>query len=123
MMIRFIDYAGRITNRCESSVDAHVENLAIRGISIATGVLTAEECTRLSQRRDRLDVAQIQRYDMTRRDQLNDRGVVRGMLHDDAEFLVLVRHPATWPVIERILGTTAILHLQNGIIVEPGIEH
>jgi ectoine hydroxylase-related dioxygenase (phytanoyl-CoA dioxygenase family) len=122
-MIRFINYAGMITNRYESSVDTHVENLAIRGVSVATGVLTADECVKWAERLDRLDAAQIQRYGMERLEQLNERGAVRGMLHDDADFLVLVRHPATWPVIERILGATAILHLQNGIIVEPGLEH
>jgi ectoine hydroxylase-related dioxygenase (phytanoyl-CoA dioxygenase family) len=123
MMIRFINYAGMTTNRYESSVDAHVENLALRGISVATGVLTRDECTTWAERLDRLDLAQIRRYGIQRLEQLNERGAVRGMLHDDVEFMELVRHPVTWPVIESTLGASATLHLQNGIIVEPGLEH
>jgi ectoine hydroxylase-related dioxygenase (phytanoyl-CoA dioxygenase family) len=123
IMVRFIDYAGMTTSHNESIVDVHAENLAIRGISVATNVLTATECTEWAEKLDRLDDAQNRRYGLERLDQLNERGSVRGMLYDDADFLALVRHPATWPVVEKILGPAAILHLQNGIVVEPKIEH
>ena len=107
----------------QSPLDEVIEDLSVRGFSVIGDVLTGEECRIWRSRLDQLNRAQIEKFGEVRLQQLNEAGTIRGMLHDDPEFLALVRHPATWPVVERILGPSAILHLQNGIVLEPRSEH
>jgi ectoine hydroxylase-related dioxygenase (phytanoyl-CoA dioxygenase family) len=104
-------------------LDRILDDLAQHGYSVVENVLTPAECQAWSAKLDRLDAAQREAFGDERLARLNERGTVRGMLRDDPDFLTLIRHPATWPVVERLVGATAILHLQNGIVVEPQVEH
>lgn len=122
-MRRTIDYPGMKVNEITSSLDVHLENLSIRGYSILESVLPPDACARLAAKMDALNEAQIAHYGAGRLAALNESGVLRGMLADDAGFLALVRHEAIWPVIAATVGPTSILHLQNGIIVEPDTPH
>jgi ectoine hydroxylase-related dioxygenase (phytanoyl-CoA dioxygenase family) len=104
-------------------VDEVIEDLTIRGYAVLRDVLTPQECRSWSDKLDQLDHLQNEKYGVDRLARLGERGTLRGMLHEDPDFLAFVRHPRTWPVVERVIGATAILHLQNGIVVEPHTEH
>lgn len=123
MTSRVIEYVGMTSTAKQSPLDEVIEDISVRGFSVIENVLTGDECRIWGSRLDQLNAAQIDKFGRARLQQLNETGTIRGMIHDDPEFLALVRHPATWPVIERVLGPSAILHLQNGIIVEPQREH
>jgi ectoine hydroxylase-related dioxygenase (phytanoyl-CoA dioxygenase family) len=100
-----------------------IDEIADRGFSILEGVLSSDECRAWSEKVDRLNRLQIDKFGERRLAELNEIGTIRGMMRDDPELLSLVRHPATWPIVEAVVGSTAILHLQNGIVVEPREEH
>lgn len=123
MTNRVIEYVGMTSMEAKDWLDEIVEDLSVRGYSIVGNVLSNTECRTWADRLDELNRRQIETFGLARLEQLNEGGTIRGMFYDDPEFLTLVRHPATWPIVERILGPTAILHLQNGIIVEPAREH
>jgi ectoine hydroxylase-related dioxygenase (phytanoyl-CoA dioxygenase family) len=123
MTTRVIEYAGMTAAAIGSALDRVLEEVAIRGFSVVENVLSAEECRAWAARLDELNRRQVEKFGERRLEELGEGGTVRGMLADDPEFLALVRHPATWPIVERAVGPAAILHLQNGIIVEPEREH
>jgi ectoine hydroxylase-related dioxygenase (phytanoyl-CoA dioxygenase family) len=122
-MPKVIEYVGMVTPFADNKLDEVFEDLLIRGYSIVEEILTRDECHAWADRLDQLNRAQIEKYGSRRLAQLNEEGTIRAPMHDDENFLALVRHPLTWPVIERVIGPTAILHLQNGIVVEPDTEH
>jgi len=49
-----------------------------------------------------------------------ERGVLRLLPQFDPVFTELLAHPAMLQVVDRLLGPTSILHLQNGLILPPG---
>jgi ectoine hydroxylase-related dioxygenase (phytanoyl-CoA dioxygenase family) len=122
-MTRVIEYVGMTSIPAQGKLDEVFEDLAFRGYSVVENVLGEEECRVWSDKLDRLNRLQVERYGAQRLDQLGESGTIRGPIHDDADFLTLVRHPVIWPVVERVIGPTAILHLQNGIVVESNREH
>ena len=122
-MTRVIEYVGMTSAPVQEQLDQVLEDLAIRGYALLEDVLTSDDCGRWAEKLDRLDRLQNEKYGLDRLAELREGGTLRGMMEKDPDFLALVRHPRTWPVVERVVGATAILHLQNGIVVEPDTEH
>jgi ectoine hydroxylase-related dioxygenase (phytanoyl-CoA dioxygenase family) len=122
-MTRVIEYVGMTSMSAQERLDEVLEDLAFRGYSVVENVLTRDECAEWAGKLDRLNAAQVATYGAERLALLNEGGTIRGAMYDDCGFLELVRHASTWPVVERVLGPTAVLHLQNGIVVEPRAEH
>lgn len=107
----------------ESALERHIEGLTELGYSIVPDVLSQAECREWAERMDSLAQAQQTRYGLERLRALRDDGVLRGMFAEDPSFLRLVTHPAVWEVVAATVGETAILHLQNGIYVDPSEAH
>jgi ectoine hydroxylase-related dioxygenase (phytanoyl-CoA dioxygenase family) len=120
---RVIEYVGMTATPAQQQIDGVLEDVAVRGYAIVADALAADECRRWAEKLDRLNRLQNEQYGAARLAELGEGGTLRGMLYADADFLSLVRHPATWPIVERVIGSAAILHLQNGILVEPQVEH
>ena len=120
---RFIAYAGLRKTVIGSSLDGHLERLEELGYTILPDVLSGSECRELAGRMDALAEEQLKRFGLERLRSLNEYGVLRGLFAEDAGFLKLVTHPAVWEVVAAIVGDTAILHLQNGIYVDPSADH
>lgn len=118
-----IEFTGMTRNTLESELDYHLERLDLDGFTVIHDVLDAATCQLV---RDKLDAAndrQIERYGRERLNQLKDYGVIRDLLVDDPFFQELVLLPVVWDFVGRIVGPTAILHLQNGIVLEPNLKH
>lgn len=122
-MTKVIEYVGMTTMPVQGTLDEVLEDLIFRGYSIVENVLDLEQCQIWAEKLDRLNKSQIDTYGAQRLAQLGEGGTIRGPMRQDADFLALVRHPRTWPVVDRVIGATAILHLQNGIVLEPRAEH
>lgn len=122
-MTRVIEYVGMTAAPAQDTRDAVIEDLRIRGYSILENVLSNDECRAWAEKLDRLNAMQNGQYGIERLAELGEGGTLRGMLRENPDFLALVRHPRTWPFVERVIGASAILHLQNGIVVEPHCEH
>jgi ectoine hydroxylase-related dioxygenase (phytanoyl-CoA dioxygenase family) len=123
MTRRFIRYAGFQDTVLTKPLDGNLETLDRLGFFVVPDVLTAAECADLAERMDRVWGEQIRKLSSERLRALNEYGVIRCMMDQDPRFLDLVRHPAIWNVVAATVGDTAILHLQNGVFLEPADEH
>ncbi len=109
--------------RVTSPIDLHVENVLRRGYTVLENLISPEECEDYCQRLDVLWDRQVAEFGDERLRQLKDHGIVRCPLSQDRKFTELVMHPRVLEVLDRVLGSTAILHLQNGIVVHPTTVH
>ncbi len=80
----------------------------------------------LAQAREKLDSCweqQLEKYGAEFLEKINDYGQIRGIMKDDGFFLNLLIHPTVDRVVSDLVSPTAILHLQNGIVVSPDRKH
>jgi len=130
-MVRLVDerdrarmeYKGIVRNSVRNDFEAHMERLTLDGFTVVEEVLPREECGNLSVRLDMLNEKQTEQYGRERLEELNDYGVIRALVAQDETFLELAMHPQILDFVDRLVGATAILHLQNAIIVEPNKRH
>lgn len=62
-------------------------------------------------------------YGVDRLKELNEIGIIRALIEKDDYFGNLILNPVIFGLVSKILGDTAIINLQNGIVVNPGIKH
>lgn len=111
-------FFGMTQTQISTDWDYHVENLTYKGYTVVEGVLNETECAEFSERLDTLNEAQIQKYTRERLEELNEFGMIRELISKDDAFAKLILHEAVWPIVERVIGETAILHLQNGLLLQ-----
>ncbi|MBX9722829.1 MAG: phytanoyl-CoA dioxygenase family protein [Candidatus Obscuribacterales bacterium] len=107
----------------ENDLDYVFENLDIKGYAVMENVLSADECDLVSEKIDFYNRKQIEKFGKDRLNELKDYGVIRDLLCDDAYFQKMAMNPKVMEVVEQVVGKTAILHLQNGIVLDPGLKH
>lgn len=117
------NFLGIQRNTIETELDYVVECLDLKGYALIENVLSNEQCELISEKLDYLNEKQVAKYTRERLEQLNDYGVIRDMLIEEPLFRDLAVHPRVLEVVEKVVGETAILHLQNGIVLEPGLKH
>jgi ectoine hydroxylase-related dioxygenase (phytanoyl-CoA dioxygenase family) len=113
-----VDFFGATRTVLSDELDWHLENLEIKGYCVIENVLSKEECATISEKMDSLNSAQIDRFGEARLHELRDYGILRDMLLHDSYFRDLAIHPTVMSVVERVIGPTAILHVQNGLVLE-----
>jgi ectoine hydroxylase-related dioxygenase (phytanoyl-CoA dioxygenase family) len=106
-----------------TSKDQNIENVARLGYTVIEGVLTSSEAQELCLRLGRLYAQQVEEFGETRLRELNDYEIHRGPLANDPAFADLVIHPIVLELVDTVLGSTAILHLQNASAVAPRAVH
>jgi ectoine hydroxylase-related dioxygenase (phytanoyl-CoA dioxygenase family) len=106
-----------------NDLDYHLERLERLGYTVIEDVLSPSACDELSTLMDKANASQNQEYGVDRLKELRDYGVVRDLMLKEPAFLELVVHPVSMAFVDKILGSTAILHLQNGIVLEPQTKH
>jgi ectoine hydroxylase-related dioxygenase (phytanoyl-CoA dioxygenase family) len=108
-----------VHRRDDRWLDHIVESVSYSGLAIVEGVLDAtllEECRTAMygvQKQIQSDVG------IDRLDAAGEVGVLRLMLRYDDFFFRLLELPEVLAVIDATLSETAILHLQNGLILPP----
>ncbi|MBX9688226.1 MAG: phytanoyl-CoA dioxygenase family protein [Candidatus Obscuribacterales bacterium] len=107
----------------ENELDYILECIDVKGYAVIEKVLSTEECELVAEKLDKFNEQQVEKYTRERLNQLNDYGVIRDMLVEDTYFRNLVLHPTVMQVVEKVIGETAILHLQNGIVLDPDLKH
>jgi len=118
-----IDYFGIQKKSLSDELDYHLERIEMLGYSVIENVLSNDTCDALALLMDKLNQAQNEEFGVARLKQLKDYGVIRDMLIKERTFLDLAMHPMSLAFVEKILGSTAILNLQNGIVLEPHTKH
>jgi len=106
-----------------SEYEKHIDRINVDGYTIIENVLTPDELKIISEKLDKFDEEERNEFGRERLEKLNEIGILRIILKKDEYFSTLVIHPKVYPIISAIVGETAILHLQNAIIVYPERKH
>ncbi len=105
------------------SLERHIENIDILGYTILENIISKDVCKLISDKLDYLFNEEIKEYGKEKLKQLREWGMVRALLEKDDYFVNIVLNKSVFDVIGSILGESAILHLQNGVIIEPQVTH
>jgi len=105
------------------SKECKEKNTIEDGYTIIENVLSPDECKIISKKLDEINEKEQKEFGKNRLEQLNEIGILRTLLAYDNYFINLILHPKVYPIIASIIGETAILHLQNAIIVYPEKKH
>lgn len=104
-------------------INKHIEEINEDGYTIIKDVLTNEECLEISKKLDKINQDEESEFGKERLAKCNEIGILRSLLSKDPYFANLIIHPKIYPIVSAIVGETAILHLQNAIIVFPEKKH
>jgi|SaaInlV_165m_DNA_3_1040750.scaffolds.fasta_scaffold23351_2 ectoine hydroxylase-related dioxygenase (phytanoyl-CoA dioxygenase family) len=101
----------------------HVENIITKGYTILENVVDNNECNLISQKLDYLDEQQELEFGKERLQKINDIGIVRAPIEKDDYFQNIILNPQVFGLVSLLIRDTAILHLQNGVILSPNETH
>lgn len=104
-------------------LENHVKEVSQNGFTIIPDVLSLDECKNISYKLDKVNEKEQEEFGKQRLEKLNEIGILRSLLINDKEFTELIIHDKIYPIISELVGETAILHLQNAIIVSPEKKH
>src|SRR3972149_11790584 len=107
----------------ESLNSEHINNIQKVGYTIVNNVLSVDECKLIAEKLVKLTEEDLKYFEKERLAQLNEIGIIRALMAKDGYFTTLILHPKVYPIVSAIMGETAILHLQNSIIVYPEKKH
>ena len=101
----------------------HIENITVRGYTLLENVISTDECKTISDKLDSLEESQRVEYGIQKLKEIRELGIIRAPVEKDDYFMNLILNPTVFGLISSIIRDTAILHLQNGIILEPDVKH
>lgn len=110
-------------NKISTLEELHIEDIQLKGFSIMRNVLNNEELELYRNKLDKLNEIQKKETGEDLLIKLNENNTVRLPLFYDNDFINLISKNEILTVIKRLVGDFVILHLQNGIINYPSIEH
>ena len=116
-------YRGFNQNESNSNFLQNVEKLKLLGYFVVESVFTPNELAKISQKLDKVWDQQVAKYGQDFLNSLGDWGVARGMMKYEQIFMDLIIHPTIIEYVDYIIGETAILNLQNGILLFPSENH
>lgn len=111
------------TSLTDLEIKNHVEEVFKNGFTIIKDVLSHNECKHISDKLDKINEDEQKEFGKERLEKFNEVGILRSLLSSDKEFTNLIIHQKVYPIISSLVGETAILHLQNSIIVFPERKH
>ncbi len=103
--------------------DRDFESLFQKGYFIRRNVFTSAFCESLRSKMDLSWKRQLESFGADLLSRMGDYGCLRTMMAEDPYFFELITHSEILEVVARVIGETAILHLQNGLIVFPQVSH
>lgn len=106
-----------------SAMDIYLEELDAIGYTVIPDILEPGECADLRGRIDSLFEDDLQRFGYDELVARRELGTIRCPMVRDERFLEVLSHPRVLSYVERILGPTCILHLQNCIVLSPSKHH
>ena len=107
----------------KKSLNHHLENIEIKGYTLVENIISETDCKIISSKLDKINQEQIKEFGEQRLKELGDWGFIRALIEKDDFFKNLILNETIFQIVSEILGDTAILHLQNGIVIESTIIH
>jgi len=117
------EYVGIKRTKVSDEFESNLECLNRLGYFILPRVFSSKELIQLRQKIDHVWDVQLNKYGSELLSQIGDEGQIRAMMLEDKSFLDLIRHPKIFKYVAAVIGETAILHLQNGIVLFPSKKH
>lgn len=106
-----------------TEMEAHLEEFALMGYTVLPGELATEECETLRVELDRVYAIQEKETGLEVLKEIKEENLARMPLIVSEAFVRLAARPSLMPMVESILGSFFVLHLQNGIINRPQLTH
>ena len=122
-MLDYQSFIGLKKTNIETEMDFLNENLKRKGFHIIENFITPEQVTSLRNKILSSWEIQKDKYGEDHLIKIGDFGVCRGLIEYDSEFLKLLTSNNINMVLKATIGETAILHLQNGIVLFPDLKH
>lgn len=111
-------------NHPASALELTLENLRIKGYSILENVLSNDTLELAKKKCDEVYLHQQKEFGSENLELIKEKNIARCPLAYDDFFLYhIAANQTVLNVIEKILGSYFILHLQNAIINKPNEEH
>lgn len=107
----------------ENESDRHIENIERVGFTIVENVLNDQQIKHASNGLYSIYDQQLKEFSFNKLDSINETNLVRCPLLYNDYLLTIAAQEKILSIARLILGDFIILHLQNGIIVKPGILH
>lgn len=106
-----------------TEIDEHIENIKTRGYTVLENIIDENECNLISQKLDSLEKQQEEEFGRDRLLEINELGIVRALIEKDDYFQNLILNQNVFKLVSSLIKDTAILHLQNGVILHPEKKH
>lgn len=119
----FHRYPGIEIEQNESRIEVNLEKLKRDGYFLVKGVLSETDLAQIRSKMDAIWEGQLTQYGAEFLEKLGDFGQIRGMMKADSHFYDLIIHPIVEQYLAATVGSTSILHLQNGIVLFPDRLH
>ena len=116
-------YKGFKQNNFDNRFFQNVEKLKLQGYFVIESVLTPEELHEISIKMDEIWDLQVAKHGKDFLKKIGDWGVARGLMQHDSMFMNLIMNPTIIEYVDYLLGESAILNLQNGILLFPSKDH
>jgi len=101
----------------------HIENIRTKGYTILENVVDRNECNVITQKLDELEKLQEDEFGREKLQKMNELGIVRAPIEKDEYFKNLILNKHVFRLVSSLIRDTAILHLQNGVILNPNEKH
>ncbi len=121
--LRHHQYPGFTKESGETELDIQLEKLKRDGYFLLDGVFKDHELSHMRFSLDRFYEEDVAQYGLDFLKSIGDLGQPRALMSRDLFFMDLVIHPFILKIVSRVVGDSAILHLQNAAILQPGISH
>jgi ectoine hydroxylase-related dioxygenase (phytanoyl-CoA dioxygenase family) len=117
-------YGGDTVKHSQNFVASKTEELKIQGFTVFENLLTNEQLTHARESLDRIYTEQELSFGKEKLRQINELDVARCPFSYDEFFLHdIILNQTIIAFIKNQLGDYFVVHLQNGIINRPNIEH
>jgi ectoine hydroxylase-related dioxygenase (phytanoyl-CoA dioxygenase family) len=122
-MTVYQDFRGLEKTELRSQLEYELEQLARTGYFLVENVFSDSELSAIRGKIDAIWAHQVAKYGEEHLKAIGDWGIVREMMGADPYFFDLIVRPEILERVAATVGETAILHLQNGIVLHPGQQH
>ena len=122
-MNEFQSYKGLSVHETTSELNSHLEELNRNGYFVIQSIFDNELLTSIRLKMDVIWNSQLDKFGEKLLRKIGDWGQIRAMMKDEDIFSNLIINPEILKYVDAVLGDTAILHLQNGIVLHPNEKH
>ena len=116
-------HIGMSVTQVRNEFEKNLELLNRNGYFLVESIFSEEELDKIRLKMDVIWKKQLEKYGGDFLNKIGDYGQIRAMMVDAPYFFDLIIHPAILKYVTLTVGETAILHLQNGIVLHPGYKH